>query len=588
MKILLVAVNAKYIHSNLAVYSLKANCGRYESQMKLMEYSINQYPEEILRGIYREKADVVCFSCYIWNIQIIEQAARWLKMVSPEIRIWLGGPEVSFDVRERLTDWTFIDGIMYGEGEDTFRDMAACWNGAADIESVEGVGHRHPDGRVHVHPSRDFVDMSRLNFVYTRPEDFKNKIIYYETSRGCPFRCSYCLSSVEKKVRFRDTALVKKDLQQFIDWEIPQVKFVDRTFNCQRDHSMDILRFIKAQDKGKTNFHFEVTADLLTEEELEFMAGLRPGLIQLEIGVQSTNPETLKEIRRNVSFEKLSEIVRRIHAGKNIHQHLDLIAGLPFENLERFKQSFDDVYGLKPEQLQLGFLKVLKGSYMREKAGDYGLVYRPEPPYEVLSTRWLSYEDLLVLKSVEEMVEVYYNSRQFENSLEWLETYFSSAFDMYEALAGYYERKGLDAVSHSRMARYEILLDFVSEHLGEEGREIFVQLLTYDLYLRENVKSRPEWAGSQDEWKASYVAFFKDEANREIYFSGYDDYTTKQIQRMTHIEHFTLDVPATAASGKTVAGPVFLWFDYLHRDPLTWRSRTVEVKIDENDEKTES
>ncbi len=205
-----------------------------------------------------------------------------------------GGPEVSFDVRERLTDWTFIDGIMYGEGEDTFRDMAACWNGAADIESVEGIGHRHPDGRVHVHPSRDFVDMSRLNFVYTRPEDFKNKIIYYETSRGCPFRCSYCLSSVEKKVRFRDTALVKKDLQQFIDWKIPQVKFVDRTFNCQRDHSMDILRFIKAQDKGKTNFHFEVTADLLTEEELEFMAGLRPGLIQLEIGVQSTNPETLK------------------------------------------------------------------------------------------------------------------------------------------------------------------------------------------------------------------------------------------------------------------------------------------------------
>lgn len=588
MKVLLVAVNAKYIHSNLAVYSLKANCGTYEPQVKLMEYSINQYPEDILRGVYKEKADIVCFSCYIWNIQMVQQAAQWLKMIAPETRIWLGGPEVSFDVCERLLEWPFIDGIMYGEGEDTFREMMACWNEEQPMEAVKGIGHRHSDGQVHVHPSRDFVDMSRLSFVYTKPEDFKNKIIYYETSRGCPFQCSYCLSSVEKKVRFRDTELVKQDLQKFIDWEIPQVKFVDRTFNCQREHSMEILRFIQQQDKGKTNFHFEITADLLTEEEIEFMAGLRPGLIQLEIGVQSTNPETLKEIRRNVSFGKLSEIVDRIHAGRNIHQHLDLIAGLPFEDLNRFKQSFNDVYGLKPEQFQLGFLKVLKGSHMREKAGEYGLVYRPEPPYEVLATRWLSYEDLLVLKAVEEMVEVYYNSRQFENSLEWLEKYFSSAFDMYEALAGYYERRGLNEISHSRMARYKILLDFVSETFSEDARQIFVQILTYDLYLRENIKSRPEWAGDQDEWKAFYVAFFKEEENRERYFSGYEDYTTKQIQRMTHMEHFDFNVPATAAEGQRVGEPMFLWFDYLHRDALTWRSRTIEVKIDETDKKTES
>lgn len=579
MKVLLTAINAKYIHSNLAVYSLKANCGVYESQVKLMEYSINQYAEEIFQSLYREKADVICFSCYIWNIDIIGQVAGWLSQVAPGVQIWLGGPEVSFDVADRLDSWNFVNGIMYGEGEDTFREMMACWNGEKNLEDVLGIGHRQPDGKVHVHFPRDFVNMSQLNFVYKRPENFKNKIIYYETSRGCPFQCSYCLSSVEKKVRFRDLELVKRELQQFIDWEIPQVKFVDRTFNCRREHSMEIMRFIKAHDKGKTNFHFEITADLLTEEELDFMAGLRPGLIQLEIGVQSTNPETIKEIRRKVSFERLKEIVQRIHAGKNIHQHLDLIAGLPFEGLERFKQSFNDVYGLKPEQFQLGFLKVLKGSYIREKAADYDLIYQPEPPYEVLSTRWLSYDDILVLKGVEEMVEVYYNSRQFENSLDWLEGYFPSAFAMYETLAGYYEAKELNGISHSRMARYEILLDFVKEILNIEETRVFTQILTYDLYLRENVKSRPAWAANQEPFKAAYVEFFKNEENREKYFSGYEGYTTKQIQRMTHIEHFTEDIRATAAEEERGGGDVFIWFDYLNRDPLTYKSRTVEVKL---------
>ena len=579
MKVLLTAINAKYIHSNLAVYSLKANCGVYESQVKLMEYSINQYAEEIFQSLYREKADVICFSCYIWNIDIIGQVAGWLSQVAPGVQIWLGGPEVSFDVAERLDSWNFVNGIMYGEGEDTFREMMACWNGEKNLEDVLGIGHRQPDGKVHVHFPRDFVNMSQLNFVYKRPENLKNKIIYYETSRGCPFQCSYCLSSVEKKVRFRDLELVKRELQQFIDWEIPQVKFVDRTFNCRREHSMEIMRFIKAHDKGKTNFHFEITADLLTEEELDFMAGLRPGLIQLEIGVQSTNPETIKEIRRKVSFERLKEIVQRIHAGKNIHQHLDLIAGLPFEGLERFKQSFNDVYGLKPEQFQLGFLKVLKGSYIREKAADYDLIYQPEPPYEVLSTRWLSYDDILVLKGVEEMVEVYYNSRQFENSLDWLEGYFPSAFAMYETLAGYYEAKGLNGISHSRMTRYEILLDFVKEILNIEETRVFTQILTYDLYLRENVKSRPAWAANQEPFKAAYVEFFKNEENREKYFSGYEGYTTKQIQRMTHIEHFTEDIRATAADEERGGGDVFIWFDYLNRDPLTYKSRTVEVKL---------
>lgn len=581
MKVLLVAVNAKYIHSNLAIYSLKANCGIYEEQIKLMEYSINQYPEEIFRSLYREKADVVCFSCYIWNIEIIEQVAGWLHQVAPETKIWFGGPEVSFDVAERLNRCLFLDGIMYGEGEDTFCDMMAVWNGDMEIEDVHGIGHRAKQNSftegIHVHPARDFVDMSRLRFVYTKPEDFKNKIIYYETSRGCPFQCSYCLSSVEKKVRFRDIELVKSELQQFIDWEIPQVKFVDRTFNCKREHSMEILKFIKAQDRGKTNFHFEITADLLTEEEIEFMATLRPGLIQLEVGVQSTNAETIREIRRNVSFEKLSKIVEKIHEGKNIHMHLDLIAGLPFEDLERFKQSFNDVYALKPEQFQLGFLKVLKGSYMREKAQDYGLVYRPEPPYEVMATHWMTYDDMLVLKGVEEMVEVYYNSRQFENSLDFLEKHFACAYDMYEALATYYEENGLSDMSHSRMARYDILLNFVRSVLNKEELAFFTQILTYDLYLRENVKSRPAWASEQNPYKAAYVEFFRKEENREKYFKGYEQYTTKQIQRMTHIEYFEQNIFAEQEQERQ--HPIFVWFDYLNRDPLTYKSRNMEVEL---------
>ena len=579
MKVLLAAVNAKYIHSNLAIYSLKANSGIYESQIQLMEYSINQYPEEIFRDLYQQKADVICFSCYIWNIGIVEQVAGWISQIAPQTRIWLGGPEVSFDVKERLERCAFLEGVMFGEGEDTFREMMAVWNGESEIADVKGIGYRQKssDGKICLNPPRDFVDMSRLNFVYTKPEDFKNKIIYYETSRGCPFQCSYCLSSVEKKVRFRDVELVKSELHQFIDWEIPQVKFVDRTFNCKREHSMEILKFIQAQDKGKTNFHFEVTADLLTEEELDFMATLRPGLIQLEIGVQSTCPETLKEIRRYVDFDKLSHIVRRIHAGNNIHQHLDLIAGLPYENLERFKQSFNDVYALQPEQFQLGFLKVLKGSYMREKAEDYGLVYRPEPPYEIMATKWLSYDDVLVLKGVEEMVEVYYNSRQFENSLEWLEKKFDSAFEMYDSLARWYEAQGLNGFNHSRMARYDILLNFVKALFNIEETKIFTQILTYDLYLRENVKSRPNWASKQDPYTAAYVEFFRNEENRDKYFNGYEGYTTKQIQRMTHIEYFDFNILAKSEEDRN--RPIFVWFDYLNRDPLTYKSRNLEVKL---------
>ncbi len=590
MKVILTAINAKYIHSNLAVYSLKANCGEYEKQVELAEFSINQLSEDILKKIYRMRGDVVCFSCYIWNIHMVRQIAGWLKLVSPDTSIWLGGPEVSFDVEKQLDDMSFVDGIMYGEGEETFRELCAYWNRRNvcidDLKNINGIAYRSAAGEIHINPARPFLDMSTLKFVYTNPDDFQHKIIYYESSRGCPYRCSYCLSSVEKRVRFRDTELVKTELQTFIDWKVPQVKFVDRTFNCDRKHFMGILEYIKDHDQGTTNFHFEITADLLSDEEIEFMASLRPGLIQLEIGVQSTNPDTIKEIRRNVAFDKLANIVKRIAVQENIHQHLDLIAGLPGEDLERFKQSFDDVYALRPEQFQLGFLKVLKGSYMREKAAEYDLVFRPEAPYEVLSTRWMTYEDILALKVVEDMVETYYNSHQFENAIEWLSHQYDSAYAMYEELGKYYEEKGLDGISHSRLARYEILLNFVKDRVCTvqsndvtcfEMETCFRQILTLDLYLRENVKNRPAWTMPQDAYKAWNVNFFRDEENRVRYFSGYERYNTKQIQNMTHMEHLTIDPKASAAKGYAVEGEMTLWFDYKHRDPLTFRATVVEV-----------
>ncbi len=581
MKVLLTAVNAKYIHSNLAVYSLKASAGAWKDQIVIREFTINQSIQHILERLYMEEADVICFSCYIWNIRMIMELGELMGRIRPDIRIWLGGPEVSFDAKERLESCGWLEGVMCGEGEETFAELMDAFNGKRPIDTVDGITFRDGEGNIVERARRDYVDMDQLPFVYSHMDGFEHKIIYYESSRGCPFSCSYCLSSVEKKVRFRDTQEVKKELQQFIDWEVPQVKFVDRTFNCDRKHAMEILRYIKEHDRGKTNFHFEITADLLTEEEMDFMAGLRPGLIQLEIGVQSTNPRTLKEIRRWVSFEKLGKVVRRINGGHNIHQHLDLIAGLPYEDMESFRKSFNDVYALEPEQLQLGFLKVLKGSHMRERAGDYGLVYDPNPPYEVLGTKWISYKDLVELKGIEAVLEVYYNSRQFENSIRWLEHYFDTPYDMYQALAGWYREHGLNEVSQSRMDRYDILLDFASAVIKDEGAvQDMKQLLIYDLYLRENLKKRPEWAADQSEHKGFYTGFFGDASNRQRYVPAYAGYTAKQIQRMTHMEYFTFDVEATAAAGKPSGTGGYVLFDYKQRDPLTYRSRVEKIEVD--------
>lgn len=557
MKILLAAINAKYIHSNPAVYSLRAYACRYKDDIGIAEYTINQTVDEILMDIYRRRPDILCISCYLWNISYVWQVIAEIPKILPEVKIWLGGPEVSFDGSEILEIHPGLTGVMCGEGEETFLELMDYYHGqtepGATLEQIRGIVYRDKPGNIHINPPRPVMDLSRVPFVYSHIEDFRNRIIYYESSRGCPFSCSYCLSSVDKCLRFRDIELVKKELQFFIDHEVPQVKFVDRTFNCRHDHAMAVWSYIKEHDRGITNFHFEVAADLLNEEEIRLIQGMRPGLIQLEIGVQSANEQTIWEIRRKMNLKKVEQITARIREGGNVHQHLDLIAGLPYENYDSFIRSFNCVYAMKPDQLQLGFLKVLKGSLMYEKTREYGLLYQERPPYEVLSTKWISYGDIVRLKQVEEMVEVYYNSAQFRYTLEHLEQEFPSPFAMYEALALYYETAGFLKISHSRLARYEILYQFIRGRQVKNAEE-YREWLTLDLYLRDNVKNRPDFLGESRVSREEAAAFYKKEAEEFRYLKGYENFDRNQIRKMTHLER--------------VKGRLLL-FDYRNRNKLT-------------------
>lgn len=599
MNILLVAVNAKYIHSNLAVYSLKAYAEKHfadwaktvpeqrcwEKQnhasvsIDIAEYTINQPLDQILMDLYKKKPEILCFSCYLWNISYIEQLVCEISKVMPEIEIWLGGPEVSWNAEDVLQRLPQVRGVMRGEGEATFLDVVHFYEGAFEncgkgLDDILGITYYKEEVReekterfiVSTEERPVMADLNGIPFVYEDIEAFEHKIIYYESSRGCPFSCSYCLSSIDKCLRFRDLELVKRELQFFIDHDVPQVKFVDRTFNCRHDHAMEIWKYVAEHDKGVTNFHFEVAADLLNEEEIALIASMRPGLIQLEIGIQSTNMQTIQEIRRTMRFEKVKKIVEQIHAKGNIHQHLDLIAGLPYEDYQRFRCSFNEVYALKPEQLQLGFLKVLKGSYMEEKAKDYQLVYQDRPPFEVLSTAWISYDEVIALKGIEEMVEVYYNSRQFEKTLELLEKEFDDACAMFEKLRDYYETKGLDQINHTRISRYEILFDFVKQLLKEKHLEgkiaSYQESLIYDLYLRENVKNRPVFAGEDTVDKQTAAVFYEKEEQERRYLKGYERYDKRQMRKMTHLERI---------------GGNLLLFDYQNRSPLTHQAAVYTV-----------
>lgn len=581
MKFLLTAVNAKYIHSNPALYSLKSYAGEgLKEHVCIAEYTINNRLQDILEDIYGKKPDAIAFSCYIWNWTMIQDIFTELHKLMPSLPIWLGGPEVSFDAPDILEQYPMITGIMTGEGEATFRELLEYYisreaeralqeNGRL-LETEEHFPSRRkkladipglvlPWGAT---PARQLTELSGLPFLYENLEPFANRIIYYESGRGCPYRCSYCLSSIDKTVRLRDIDVVKKELQFFLDHRVPQVKFIDRTFNCNHAHARAIWEYIKEHDNDVTNFHFEIAADILNGDEIALLQSFRPGLAQLEIGVQTVNPHTLKEIRRSTDMDRLSRNVEALRQGQNIHLHLDLIAGLPYEDYGSFRNSFNTVYAMRPQQLQLGFLKVLKGSYMQEKALDYGLSYLSRPPYEVLYTKWLSYEDVLKLKRIEEMLELYYNSNQFTHTLPFLERAFESPFDMYSALAQFYSAKGYFTASPARAHRYRILLEFAV--LWDGGKEaLYRELLTYDMYLRENLKSRPEFAADPEEYK---------EEIRTLYREKGED------RRMTHLEPFCFPVWKKEPEQGFDRAAWYVLFDYKTRNPLTCEAKTQVIE----------
>lgn len=570
MKILLTAINAKYIHSNPAVYSLAAYANhnltaeeKEKCQVEIAEYTINHRTEAIIADIYKKKPDVLAFSCYIWNWDHVQEVMTELHKLLPRIPIFLGGPEVSFTSEEILKQYPFLTGIMIGEGEETFLELCRAFLEGRNANLIPGISGE----------PRGLVNINDIPFFYDDMAAFEHRIVYYESSRGCPYRCSYCLSSIDKTVRLRDLQLVKKELQFFLDLKVPQVKFIDRTFNCNRDHACEVWQYIYENDNGITNFHFEISADILTDRELSILQKMRPGLVQLEIGVQSTNPETIKEINRVMNVEKLREVVARIHSFKNIHQHLDLIAGLPYEDFVTFQKSFNEVHSMKPEQLQLGFLKVLKGAKMWEKAADYGIVYTEKPPYEVLFTNWITYDEILKLKQVEEMVEMYYNSNQFTYTLAMLEQEFETPFKLYESLADYYVEKGYALQNPARGYRYQILLDFCMEKVPEKV-DMYRELLTFDIYLREKMKTRPTFAKSQDSLKdISREIYQREEETREL-LPAYSEYNSKQLSKMTHLEEFEYLV-WNQSGCKKLTEKQYIMFDYNERNPLNSEARII-------------
>ena len=589
MKVLLAAINAKYIHSNLGIYSLKTYGEKMlkewglaeQAEISLAEYTINHQMEQILQDIYKRKPDVIGFSCYIWNISYVKMILADIKKVLPDVKIWAGGPEVSYHGEAFLKEEPAVDLVMMGEGEITFAHFLKALLEGEDLKQVPGLMVRNADGTFTNTGFRQVMDMSQIPFPYAFMDmkELEHRIIYYESSRGCPFSCAYCLSSIDKKLRFRSLDLVLPELEWFLQAKVPQVKFVDRTFNCKKSYAMAIWQYIRDHDNGVTNFHFEIAADLLDKDELDLLSTMRPGLVQLEIGVQSTNEKTLEAIRRKTDIEEIREITETINSWHNIHQHLDLIAGLPWEDLESFKKSFNDVYEMEPEQLQLGFLKVLKGSYMEELIPDCDLLYSAAPPYEVLCTKWLSYGDVLELKDIEEMTEVHYNSRQFTCILKELEKEFDTPYEMFSFMAGYYNKNHLFGISHSRIARYEILWKIIQERLEKNGKcetqamaenvniseklELYRDLLMTDLYLRENVKSRPTFARDLSSSKDFVREFFQKEEKTPEHLSGYEGYDSRQMAKMAHLE--------------PLRDGTYLLFDYKKRDPLSYNARTVRV-----------
>ena len=539
-KVILAALNAKYIHSNLALrYLSRFQNNNQKHHVETMEFTINQRLDFIAEELFRKQPDVVLFSCYIWNVEMLRQLCPILKKIMPDCVIGFGGPEVSYESETFLRENPAVDFVMRGEGELVFTKYLEHLDAGnpATLGEIESLTYRQGD-EIFSTPQMHPMDLALLPFPYEDDfSDVQNQIIYYESSRGCPYHCGYCLSSVENGVRFVPLDKVLLDLQKFLDKNVPQVKFIDRTFNCKKSHAMAIWKYLHEHDNSVTNFHFEITADLIDQETIDFLKTVRKGLFQFEIGVQSTNPQTIRAINRNVDFAALSEIVQQIKDGGNIHQHLDLIAGLPYEDYDSFGCSFNDVYALHPEQLQLGFLKVLKGSMLHQKQKEFEIVYHDTAPYEVLTTHELPYADTLRLKYVEEMVETYYNSGRFLNTLAYLVPLYESPFAFFEALSQFWVGENYHYLGLSKMGLFDVLWRFVEQNPKVDKRKLQWEM-KFDIALHEKPKKLPAWltVTNEEQWHDKVFAFYGNPALWQKCLPHYK--SNKEAIRQTHLEVF--------------------------------------------------
>ncbi|MBO8158393.1 B12-binding domain-containing radical SAM protein [Thermosyntropha sp.] len=541
MRVLLSTLNAKYIHSSLAMAYLYAYCKDGAWDMEIKEYSINENLENIMAEIFRKRPDVLAFSCYIWNIEYILQLCADFKKISPQTCIVLGGPEVSYDPVSLLKKHQEIDFIIRGEGEITLKELLRAFCGQGSFKNVKGITYRQGDYIYHNDDRELIDDLDIIPSPYNRENIrtyYKDKIIYYETSRGCPFNCSYCLSSTMKGVRYFSLERVKKDLLLFMEEKVKEVKLVDRTFNCNEERAREIMEFI-LENNSCTRFHFEIGAELLSDEMIDFLKGIPPGIFDFEIGIQSTCEKTLQAINRRSNWQVLKRKIKELIISQNIHIHLDLIAGLPFEDYITFKKSFNDVYNLEPDVIQLGFLKLLKGSPIRHDSCKYGYLFQNKPPYQVLKNYYISYEELIKLKEIEELIEKYYNSGIAKNTLKYLveKMYQNDAFIFYEKMADFWEERELFDRSHKREAEYMILRDFI---LREHEEDYFaVELLKYDYFLNNHAHNLP----------SGFVSFNPDNAGEILYkllknrdfikqtIPEWEGKTAREIRRYVHLEY---------------------------------------------------
>lgn len=566
MKTLLVAVNAKFIHSNPAVRCLKEYALAHHTaeigEIIIEEFTINQQVEYIISKIAKHKPDVIGLSCYIWNYEYMKKISGSLRRILPDTVIFLGGPQVSYHCEQALEE-CHANYCVSGEGEllvmNLLQDIAA---GNPPKQAVLGRGY-----------SNDTVDLGNIPFIYHDMNEYKNRIVYYETSRGCPFRCAYCLSSIkgnDAPVRYLPMERVKSDLDFFLANNVRQVKFVDRTFNCDKARALEMIEYIKAHDNGVTNFHFEVAAELLDDALITSLQEARFELFQLEIGVQSTNPPTLKAIHRFTAPDKLKDIISRLQKNKNIHLHLDLIAGLPHESITEFAESFNFVYGLKPEQFQLGFLKVLAGSAMELMTKEHGIVYTDYPPYEVLFTNDLPFDQVQRLKAVENVVELYYNSGRFRKTLEFLEKLFAEnhrfAFELYDRLGYFYESNGYSDCSQTHSALYDILYKFLLSEYPNCDLDWFADCVRYDICSHEKPKKVPAWLNVilTREQQTVFLNLLDSESFRQGYFAdtAYERMDHKQLARLFELQFFTRDL----SIGKPL--PEYACFYQYHKSDL--------------------